>query len=170
MKACIWSSPSMNERFEIRSGWSTKRRTAAFQVAVLRFSALRGRCPLIRSLRLTLRSLPPRLPTYRHRASRSVPVSAGRSEDRLLFTPPSRRTAHGASALRASYSLCPGGSNSRTDPPAVSPVPVFGTSATVLSGQVSSKTPFYAFCVATCPNKGSLCLDLFCVITGNTYL
>ena len=156
----------MNERFEIRSVWSTKRRTAAFQVAVLRFSALRGRCPLIRSLRLTLRSLPPRLPTYRHRASRSVPVSAGRSEDRLRFA----LLFCGASTLRASYSLCPGGSNSRTDPPAVSPVPVFGTSATVLSGQVSSKTPFYAFCVATCPNKGSLCLDLFCVITGNTYL
>ena len=26
MKACIWSSPSMNERFEIRRVWSTKER------------------------------------------------------------------------------------------------------------------------------------------------
>ena len=44
---------------------------------------LRGRCPLTRSLR----SLPPRLPTYRHRAMRSVPVSAVRSEDRHRCAP-----------------------------------------------------------------------------------
>jgi len=60
--------------------------------------------------------------------------------------------------------------HSRTDLSSVPSIPVFGTPGPVLSGQVSSKTPFYAFCVATCPNKGSLCLDLFCVITGNTYL
>ncbi len=58
MNRWISSSPSRSRRLEIRSVWSTKRRSAAFQVAVLRFSALRGRCPLIRSLRLTLRSLP----------------------------------------------------------------------------------------------------------------
>ena len=88
----------------------------------------------------------------------------------------------------------PSGSNSRTDPSGVPSDPAFGTPSTVLSGQVSSKTPFYAFCVATCRRfypkwaafgEGSpqklrrthllwtpvpKVLNLYCVISGNTYL
>lgn len=92
---------------------------------------------------------------------------------RMLFLSRHRPPGAHLTAAQPSRPRIPIGlnaSHSRTDLSSVPSIPVFGTPGPVLSGQVSSKTPFYAFCVATCPNKGSLCLDLFCVIMGNTYL
>ena len=170
MKACIWSSPSMNERFEIRSVWSTKRNYGSQTAAV--FVSPRETGPLRSPTSLS--PLPP--PGGRGkgfpRTADAVPLRSAFGL-RMLFLsrhhPPSARlTAAQPSRPRIPIGL--NASHSRTDLSSVPSIPVFGTPGPVLSGQVSSKTPFYAFCVATCPNKGSLCLDLFCVITGNMYL
>jgi hypothetical protein len=117
--------------------------------------------PLIRSLRLTLRSLPPRLPTYRFRRAStavrcdawarlcSIPVSAGRSEDRLRFDPPSRRAPDGASALRAQKS----------------PSPCPGTGKTTSRAHQGRKT-----CPAATGTGAQRMPNLYCVISGNAYL
>ena len=116
---------------------------------------------------------------------------------RMLFLSRHRPPGARLTAAQPSRPRIPIGLNachSRTDLSSVPSIPVFGTPGPVLSGQVSSKTPFYAFCVATCRHfypkwaafgEGSpqklrrthllwtpvpKVLNLYCVISGNTYL